>query len=273
MSVALLRSLTAMAALVVLLPGCGSAAQPSVRMPAGARALAVAPDFAGTIWAPTGREAFRSQDGGHSWQRVRDSTGALGVAFSESHAYVIVPDAARIGDYGGARLADGLPTPASFVSVSSPYHRTNRFYALDTDGRLWLSINQGRRWTRLRAQGLPPSGVTVASVRDLITMPDIVYVCTPQGLYRSLDDGASFQPVAGVADPRMVAMTTDDQDLVLVAAGDGLYRSVDRGAHFSKVSDSGATAVAYDPRNHRLAYAAAGDRLLRSIDAGASWDS
>jgi ligand-binding sensor domain-containing protein len=241
-------------------------------MPAGARALAVAPDFAGTIWAPNGHGAFRSPDGGHSWQRVRDSTGAMSVAFSESHAYVIVPGGARIGDYGGKALAQGLPTPAPFVSVSSPYHRTNRFYALDADGGLWLSINQGRRWQRLRAQGLPPNGVTVSSVRDLITMPDIVYVCTTQGLYRSLDDGASFQAVGGIADPRMAAMTTDDQDLVLVAAGDGLYRSVDRGAHFSKVSDAVATAVAFDPRNHRLAYAAVGDRLLRSTDAGATWD-
>jgi hypothetical protein len=32
-------------------------------------------------------------------------------------------------------------------------------------------------------------------------------------------------------------------------------------------------AVAFDPRNRRLAYAAVGHELLRSVDGGQSWPS
>jgi photosystem II stability/assembly factor-like uncharacterized protein len=135
-------------------------------------------------------------------------------------------------------------------------------------------VNAGRTWWRLRADGLPGGCTTVAAVRDLITEPDIVYVaCGADGLWSSHDLGASFQKVDGIGDARSVAMTTDDQDLVLVAAGDGIYRSTNRGKSFARVSDAVASAVAFDPRNRRLAYAAADGRLLRSTDAGASWPS
>jgi hypothetical protein len=33
------------------------------------------------------------------------------------------------------------------------------------------------------------------------------------------------------------------------------------------------SAVAFDPRNSKLAFAAAGRRLLRSVDGGRSWPS
>jgi len=39
------------------------------------------------------------------------------------------------------------------------------------------------------------------------------------------------------------------------------------------VSDAVASAVAFDPRNRRLAYAAADGRLLRSTDSGTTWPS
>jgi hypothetical protein len=37
------------------------------------------------------------------------------------------------------------------------------------------------------------------------------------------------------------------------------------------VLDRRVDAVAYDPRNDRLAYAALGRRLLRSVDGGDTW--
>ena len=63
-------------------------------------------------------------------------------------------------------------------------------------------------------------------------------------------------------------MTTDDQNQVLVA-GDG-STSARTTADLPPVLDRRVAAVAFDPRNRRLAYAAGG-RLLRSTDGGATW--
>jgi len=53
-----------------------------VAIPARATALAIAPDYAGTIWATAGSHVYRSHDGGHTWRRVAHTDGS-GVAFLE----------------------------------------------------------------------------------------------------------------------------------------------------------------------------------------------
>ena len=106
-------------------------------------------------------------------------------------------------------------------------------------------------------------------MRDEITKPDIVYVaCGSDGLWRSLDLGASFDKVPGIGDARSVALTTDDQDLVLVAAGTASTCRTTAARPSARHSPAVASAVAFDPRNRRLAYAASGRALLRSVDGG-----
>ena len=102
--------------------------------------------------------------------------------------------------------------------------------------------------------------------------PDVIYAaCGRNGLWRSHDDGATFMHVPGPPDPAEVAMTTDNQGHILVAAGDGLYLSTDFGRTFLRVFDHKVDAIAFDPRNERLAYAADGRKLLRSVDGGETW--
>jgi hypothetical protein len=257
--------------LVGVAGGCGGASPSQFALPEPARGIAVAPDFAGTLWETTGDRPWRSQDGGRSWQPVDGHAGGVGVAFSQFGSEVVGPDGGQRGDYGGHRLAYPRQTPGTFISVSSPYHRTNRFYAIDVFGRLWLSADAGMHWARLRASGLPESALAVAAVRGDVTRPDVVYVAAgDDGLWRSRDDGATFRHVADVPDAHAIALTTDDQRLMLVA-GDRLYLSTDSGQTLLPVLDRRVDVVAYDPRNHRLAYAAVGDMLLRSVDGGETW--
>ncbi|MGZ4480871.1 MAG: WD40/YVTN/BNR-like repeat-containing protein [Gaiellales bacterium] len=260
-----------MTIVTIVATGCGASERP-VALPAHARALAVAPDFAGTIWDVTGARAYRSMDGGHSWDPVPGPAEGWAVAFTDHATVVIGPAGTALSDFEGGLLVPWRPTPAGFVALASPYHRTDRLYALDASGRLWLSVTAGKSWVRLLAQGLPPGAVGLSAVRDDVTMPDIIYVAAGgRGLWRSVDFGATFRRVPGIARATAVATTTDEQDLVLVA-GDGIYLSTDRGRSFTRTSRQTVTAVAYDPRNHDLAFAATGDgRLLRSIDAGRTW--
>jgi hypothetical protein len=251
--------------------GCGGADPSAVRLPAPAQALAVAPDFAGTLWETTGDRAWRSQDGGLSWQPVAGRMGGVGVAFTDYGSEVVGPKGSQRGDYGGRRLGAPRQTPDIFISVSAPYHRTNRLYAIDVFGGLWLSVDAGDRWTKLRANRLPTTTVAVAAVRGDVEQPDVIYAAAGKdGLWRSRDDGATFRHVPEVPEAYAIALTTDNQRLVLVA-GDKLYLSTDAGQTFLPVLSRKVAAVAYDPRNRRLAYAAVDGQLLRSVDGGQTW--
>jgi len=257
--------------LALVLTGCQGARATAERLPSNATSLAVAPDFAGTLWEMTGERAWRSRDGGLSWQVVRGPGGAIGIAFSEKGGRAVGPRGSQHGAYGGVALSRPVPTPQVFVSITTPYHRTDRLYALDLFGHLWLSADAGRKWAQLRAARLPSSAVAVAAVRGDVVKPDVIYAaCGIDGLWRSLDDGATFTHVPDPKAAYAVAMTTDDQSRVLVA-GDRLYLSTDYGRTFLPVLDRRVDAVAFDPRNDRLAYAAVGRELLRSVDGGHSW--
>jgi hypothetical protein len=258
--------------LLLSLAGCSDGAQPTaVALPAAARALAVAPDFAGTLWETTGRRAWRSHDGGLSWKRVHGPGGGLAVAFSEKGGEVVGRHGEQRADYGGIGLTAARRTPQPFVSLTTPYHRTDRLYALDTFGHPWVSVDSGRHWLQLRAARLPNTAVSISAVRGDVTKPDVIYVaCGAGGLWRSVDDGATFTHLPEPAVAYGVAMTTDEQSQVLVA-GDKVYLSKDYGRTFMSVLDRRVDAVAYDPRNDRLAYAALGHRLLRSVDGGDTW--
>lgn len=259
------------AALLIPLAGCGGADPTAVALPGVAKAVAVAPDYAGTLWETTGGLAWRSRDGGISWQRVHGPGGGVGIAFSERGGEVVGPNGEQRGDYGGVGLSRPEGTPEPFVSVTTPYHRTDRLYALDAFGHPWVSIDAGRHWSQLRAGHLPNTCRSISAVRGDVTKPDVIYAaCGADGLWLSLDDGATFAKVPGPAVAHAVAMTTDNQAQVLVA-GDELYLSTDHGHSFRPVLDQRVDAVAYDPRNENLAYAAVGHRLLRSVDGGRTW--
>ena len=267
----------AVAAVVALL---GAACTPQageqpVTMPRPASALAVAPDYAGTIWAATGKKVFRSRDGGHTWRKVPGRAGATGVAFLSTHVVAVGVKGVQVGGFGAPSLGIPRKVEAPLVAVATPYYRTSRLYAVDTAGRLWVSVRNAHTWARLRAVGLPAGAVAVAAIRADVHRPDVIYVaCGAAGLWRSKDFGATFTRIPRAGAATAVAATTDDQRLLLVASPAGIELSRNFGRSFTRVASvAGVRAIAFDLRNWRLAYAAlASGRLLRSDDGGATWN-
>ena len=263
-------------ALALLCAACTPrAGERPVTMPTSASGLAIAPDFAGTIWAATGRRVYRSRDGGHTWLLVPGRGGATGVAFLSTRVITVGRRGVQVGGFGAAALPGPHPAPVPLVAVASPYYRTNRLYSVDSSGRLWVSVRNAARWARLRAAGLPTGAVADAAVRGDVHVPDVIYVaCGANGLWRSRDFGATFVRLPALADATAIAATTDQQRRLLAASPTGIELSTNAGRSFTRVASvRGVRAVAFDLRNWRLAYAATADgRLLRSDDGGATWD-
>jgi photosystem II stability/assembly factor-like uncharacterized protein len=265
------RKSVVVAIFAVLATACGQASEPPVEIPARATALAIAPDYAGTIWETAGAHVYRSRDGGHSWHGIAH-TGAIGVAFLEKLVVVVDGSHVGVGGFGAGRLTRH-PAGRAIVAIASPYYRTNRLYGLDPGGRLWLSVRGGRPWAPLRAAGLPSGCGAVSAVRGDPLRPDTVYVaCGPAGLWRSSDFGASFRRLPAGPDATAVATTTDDHARVLAADAAGLVLSTNGGRTFRRVARvAGVSAVAFDLRNYLICYAATGRTLLRSADGGVTW--
>jgi photosystem II stability/assembly factor-like uncharacterized protein len=259
------------AILAGLVTACGQASEPAVDIPARVMALAIAPDYAGTIWAAAGDHVYRSRDGGHSWRDLRHA-GGIGVAFLEKRVVLVDGTQVGIGGFGATRLSERRAA-RPIVAVASPYYRTSRLYGLDPRGRLWLSVRAGRRWVRLRAAGLPIGCTALTAVRGDPLKPDVVYVaCGTAGVWRSSDFGASFRRLPTAPDATAVATTTDDHARLLAADADGLVLSTNGGRTFRRVATvQGVSAVAFDVRNYLIGYAATSRTLLRSADGGVTW--
>src|SRR5262249_29150801 len=157
-----------------------------VTMPATASALAVAPDFSGTIWAATGKRVYRSHDGGNSWRVVPGRGGATGVAFLSTRVVTVGARGRQTAGVGAGARRVPRPGRRPLVGVATPYYRTSRLYGIDAQGRLWVSVRNAAKWGRLRAAGLPDGAVAIAAIRDDVHKPDTIYVaCGANGLWRS----------------------------------------------------------------------------------------
>jgi hypothetical protein len=134
-----------------------------------ATAIAFDPARAGRIFASTAAGGiWESTDYGGSWRSIADSLPVQamgGLAFSSAKGGTII---AGTGD----NAFGGVLTPSGFG--------------------VYYSTNDGRSWTKSRGV---PDGLTTLKVVVDPTNPNVDYVATDKGLYRSADDGASYANV------------------------------------------------------------------------------
>jgi hypothetical protein len=102
-----------------------------------------------------------------------------------------------------------------------------------------------------------------------------IYAATAGGLYRSDDNGLSWNLVRGGAALAITVDPFDSNRLYLSAGGNPqMYRSLDGGATWAAISalfNATPTSIAADPNVPGLVYAAA-HSLYRSKDGGDTWD-
>jgi photosystem II stability/assembly factor-like uncharacterized protein len=205
-----------------------------------------------------------------------------------------------IGPFRGGRTVGATGVPG----------RPNDFYIGVNNGGVWKTTDAGRTWVPIFDD--QPTG-SIGAVAVAPSNPDVLYVgsgeglqrpdlSTGDGVYRSSDGGKTWQNV-GLRDGQQIsAVLIDprDPDRVFVAvlghpygpnAERGVYRTTDGGKTWQQVlsrdENTGAVALAFDPKNSRTVYAVLwqsrqgpwengawqgpGSGLYKSEDGGDTW--
>ncbi len=205
----------------------------------------------------TGSAAFRSRDGGLTWE-------------------------AR----GDGLLSNSVETLA--IDPRNP----SVLYAAGNEG-VYKSIDGGDRWTLVldvpSASGLivDPANPDTVYVRVNLRVesgPDLltpIYRTTVAGIYRTNDGGARWQRILGSAPfdiPFDIPIAIDPVRpwiLYAVVRGNILWKTTDWGASWVQLTNCCANRYLYflsvDPRNPDTVFAGGFGRLFRSTDGGSYW--
>jgi photosystem II stability/assembly factor-like uncharacterized protein len=219
-------------------------------------ALAIAPQDPQTVYAGTGEGAFKSTDGGTTWQAVNSGLVGKETAQEREHR--------RLEGYVYELVLD--PRDPDVV------------YAATWERGLLKTSDGGSSW---RSVGLK----AVYSVVVDPANPEIVYAgaagvalggaSANSGVFRSSDGGASWQPV-GLQGTNVDALALDSQHRDTVYAGTngkGVFKSTDGGAswHAAGLEGMDVRGLILNPKNPENVYAESNGRIFASTDGGGTW--
>ena len=246
------------------------------------------------LYAGTDNGAFRSTDGGKTWQR--SGPAGLFFALALGPAEGRQPGAVYAGalDLGVWKSADSgrsfkaanrglLATQIQNLSLSPGAAST--VYARSTAGQVWQSADGGASFATKTAL---PSVVAQGLAADPIH-PAIVYAGLQGRIYKSLKNGDAWQPQGDNGDlsnvVTRVVVVDPEIPSVLYAGGAPVqlrdlrcagFKSTDSGVNWTCLPGLGAVVqdIAIAPSRPSTVYAATGTLGMRkSTDRGVTWTS
>ena len=131
------------------------------------------------------------------------------------------------------------------------------------DGRLLRSDDAGSRWNDLGTPGL--FDLTINPLD-----PAMIVATTEGGPVRSIDSGASFQPLAGA--PLLALIAWSGSTLYGADVDGGIHRSSDNGTTWSARGSLNGQATAITASDSKIA-ALVGDSIVESVDGGATFSA
>ncbi|HEU0208047.1 MAG TPA: hypothetical protein VFQ78_03625 [Candidatus Udaeobacter sp.] len=163
---------------------------------------------------------------------------------------VISPDLTRNEPERTTAAGSGAESYGTVFSLAESPKRAGLLWAGTDDGRLWITENEGGKWTEL-TNNLPEAarGQWIARIEPSHLDANVAYVATNgyrQGderpaILRTADLGKTWQSVSGdlpAADPVEV-VREDPVNPKLLYAGThfGVFASFDQGAHWVRIGD------------------------------------
>jgi photosystem II stability/assembly factor-like uncharacterized protein len=249
--------------------------------------LAASPSDPRVLYASAEGAVYRSADGGASWVATGFGTSlvpASGLAVDAAHPSTVYANLG--GDV--VRSLDGGTTwksvaPVGDIDSLAAHPRRAGTVFLATQSGLIRSTDSGKTWKVLRGRGLPQDYRASRIVTDPYR-PNRLFVTIDPGrltqprLYRSTDNGDSWQPADGGAlqGVRAEVLATDPRSASVVYASDSryLFRSTNGGTVWKFVQPGpyrNILELKVFPSRPGILYAGADNGLFRSRDRGATW--
>jgi photosystem II stability/assembly factor-like uncharacterized protein len=163
---------------------------------------------------------------------------------------VISPDLTRNDPNRTNAIGSGAENYGVVFSLAESPKRAELLWAGTDDGRLWMTENDGAKWTELTNNLPEPArGQWIVRIEPSSSDPNVAYVAT--NAYRSGDDrptilrtadlGKTWQPVTGdlPANDPVEVVREDPVNPKLLYAGThfGIFASFDQGTHWVRIGD------------------------------------
>jgi photosystem II stability/assembly factor-like uncharacterized protein len=260
---------------------------------ASAVSLAVDPRMPRIVWAAgtDGWGVRRSLDAGRNWlpattdPRLAHATAVVVDPSDSNRLYVGSPSGVFVSRDGGATWDlrnQGMTDTRVFALAVSP-RSPRTIYAGGFGGRFYRSTDGGATWSEAHIGAAVYRLTSLAvdagdsSVPALDNRPIALYAGTNGGgLFRSDDDGVTWQALPGLAEPIVYAIGLDPRisNTVYVGTRTGVQRSMDRGGVWASVGPSPAVPVlclAVDPERPATLVVGTPDGVMATGDGGNTW--
>jgi photosystem II stability/assembly factor-like uncharacterized protein len=212
-----------------------------------ARSFGQVPGQPGHLYlGTTNNWIYESTDGGAHWRRL-----------------------ARIG------AADGLILDHILVDAAHPETVFVAGWRADrTDGGLWVSHDRGRSWSEVEAL----HGQSIRSFAQAISDPKILYAGTLDGVFRSMDAGATWTLVSPpgsheIHEIESLAIDPNDPGIVYAGTWHLPWKTMDGGATWHNIKkglidDSDVFSIILDPEKPNITYLSACSGIYKSENGG-----
>ncbi|NJL27560.1 MAG: hypothetical protein HC897_06505 [Thermoanaerobaculia bacterium] len=145
-----------------------------------------------TVWESSGYWLYRSQNGGASWQRLRELAPFPDLAVDpEGRVYVTTGLGIEVSSDGGATWRFALSSELYVRSLSTDRKRAGRVWGA-SNREVWMSEDAGMSWRLVPA----PEPADSLQIYDLAVVDGTVFLRTPDAVWRSHDEGASWTRLA-----------------------------------------------------------------------------
>ena len=247
--------------------------------------------FVGTM----GDAVYKSPDGGQSWSPYNAGLKEHVSVVNQFVFHPTDPDtiyvATTVGIFrskDGGRLwlerMHGMKEVHYVVTIAVDPHNSDVMYA-GTTGGVYKTTDGTANWQLVNNGLIPKEKLDAAMALGVNSVvmdparPGTVYAGTTNGLFKTIDAGASWKRIEkGLADTYISVLLVDPQapDILYVGTRMGVHKTIDAGENWTQANDGLTTlnirAMALSPREPQPIFAGTnGSGLFRSVHGGKTW--